>query len=506
VPLISRPSSSDTKKLGYVLLIAGGLGLCTGFPMGLVALGAGALLMIGAGALVELEKRERLVLHAPPPLPKAPPGDPIPFETLRARYSRPAVALIRPYPPHRAPVGKSRFGGLPDLPRDVPWPSRFHRELKREAPLHFMAQIALDELPWRPDGFPTKGTLLFFAKIDETMDWDQDPVAVVYDRDGTGVPRPVPPDMPPIEGGTNDFDRNFGIRGEPGIVAYPSWPLLPYAIETMPDPEAIAHNAYHEPTYAGYHAALMQFRADQIARAAGRPAARRREADFPVYASRAYDRVVLGPHAETGFPWVARTVDLIGRAALRGVPKTADPALVGAVERLTRARGLEPSSPWPAAESQALIDALNALLDAVDGPHRRVVANAIDSALLQLVVESGGDPALAARIPDGIYEAARTWHTPIVQERRPAAGEADRPIVWEDGEVQRVQHHQMFGHVPGTQGTIPVDSTERTLLQLRSDLGANLMLCDMGEADFVLEAADLAAGRFDRVIGRTAGG
>lgn len=54
-------------------------------------------------------------------------------------------------------VGKSRFGGLPDVPREFRWP------IVKEGHLLFVAQINLSDLPKFVDPLPRNGYLLFFS-------------------------------------------------------------------------------------------------------------------------------------------------------------------------------------------------------------------------------------------------------------------------------------------------------------------------------------------------------
>jgi uncharacterized protein (TIGR02996 family) len=88
------------------------------------------------------------------------------------RVARPAVAITtRPAPARLLPVGGSRFGGLPGLPRGAGWP-RCER-----APLQFLAQFDLAELRRTVAGraLPPAGLLSFFMYHD-------------YDRDEYGTP------------------------------------------------------------------------------------------------------------------------------------------------------------------------------------------------------------------------------------------------------------------------------------------------------------------------------
>ncbi|MEM9379495.1 MAG: YwqG family protein [Planctomycetota bacterium] len=71
------------------------------------------------------------------------------------------------------PLGASRLGGLPDLPRSIQWPTqRFtervglfkKRDVVREGPLDFLAQIRCEDVPKGsvPGAFPDHGVLYAF--------------------------------------------------------------------------------------------------------------------------------------------------------------------------------------------------------------------------------------------------------------------------------------------------------------------------------------------------------
>lgn len=83
---------------------------------------------------------------------------------LSAADKHKAKVLLRPairiYTKHATdlPVGTSRFGGAPDLPAGMQWPSA------RKTPLTFIAQLRLDELrPFDPDHtLPERGLLSVF--------------------------------------------------------------------------------------------------------------------------------------------------------------------------------------------------------------------------------------------------------------------------------------------------------------------------------------------------------
>jgi uncharacterized protein YwqG len=71
-----------------------------------------------------------------------------------------------------APIGASRIGGMPDLPPDMPWPSRrgfldpvWKKHAERPWPLSFIAQVDFGEIHRAGglEGFPSSGRLLLFC-------------------------------------------------------------------------------------------------------------------------------------------------------------------------------------------------------------------------------------------------------------------------------------------------------------------------------------------------------
>jgi hypothetical protein len=76
--------------------------------------------------------------------------------------ARQAIRLRSCLPPRRLPIGGSRLGGRPDLPRGHRWPAVENR------PMAFLAQLRLDELAAAlPEGgLPRAGLLVVFADID----------------------------------------------------------------------------------------------------------------------------------------------------------------------------------------------------------------------------------------------------------------------------------------------------------------------------------------------------
>lgn len=97
------------------------------------------------------------------------------------------------------------FGGKPTLPEDIEWPWTKKAHEQPSIPLHFIAQIKLDSVPWH-DGLPEMprtGTLFFFADtlFGPAEEYRHDSVKIVYAaQDVASVPeRSMPPGFPKVE-------------------------------------------------------------------------------------------------------------------------------------------------------------------------------------------------------------------------------------------------------------------------------------------------------------------
>lgn len=121
------------------------------------------------------------------------------FVPAVAPLTRPAVRMTTAAS-DRVGVGASRIGGQPDLPADVAWPEF------QGAPLSFIAQIALAEVPEGPARslLPADGHLWFFYASDQST-WgfdskDAGSARVLHRPDGTALAPTAPPDALPDEG------------------------------------------------------------------------------------------------------------------------------------------------------------------------------------------------------------------------------------------------------------------------------------------------------------------
>ncbi|MEK3789943.1 YwqG family protein [Paenibacillus sp. FSL K6-1230] len=88
-------------------------------------------------------------------------------------------------------VGNSKIGGNPDLHASVDWP------MYDGKPLTFIAQIQLNEVPWKPEPLPQSGLLSFFYEaVDQPWGFDPEEAGqwkVIYVADMAGLERKAKP-------------------------------------------------------------------------------------------------------------------------------------------------------------------------------------------------------------------------------------------------------------------------------------------------------------------------
>ncbi len=117
------------------------------------------------------------------------------------------------------PIGSSRIGGQPDLPSGVQWP------MVGEQPLTFIAQIRLEDVPWKPDNLPQSGLLSFFYNaVDQP--WGYDPRhagnwKVIYSADTAALECLIPPEQVKQDGEFEPLAVEFSVQ-----TTLPSWHTL----------------------------------------------------------------------------------------------------------------------------------------------------------------------------------------------------------------------------------------------------------------------------------------
>ncbi|WP_282607393.1 DUF1963 domain-containing protein [Pelagibius sp. Alg239-R121] len=428
-----------------------------------------------------------------------------------ARNCEPAIMLHRPYPLTSAHKGHSYLGGTPKLPQSLEWP-----RTSSGVPLHFLAQIYCAELPSSQGLLPDSGLLFFFAKIDEDMDWDNEPLhdacRVLFVPDAAETSTPAPSDLPKIQGGWSAFEKNFVLPSDPVYCSYPKWPVGFFSIDSWPDASAFPGHHYLDNPFREYQTAIDQARSAEADRATGLPPLPEKvsyvdssqlmdvgpkDKDSDTLPAAAFDPPF--PQLWLMIDRVARIVATWSAESARRV-RDADDALIAAYNTLrqdavrwaavAKAAGLltQPD----AGQQRRFTDWMRALRH---HDHRQIgtnVGSLYAKGLISAIQYIAQRPDLTAYIPKFYLQAYAKEFLPNRYQRSP-------------GYPNRVSH-QMLGNAHSAQQANPVDREEVLLLQLISDPGVNFMFCDMGEAEFWINKDDLANRHFDRVRATTCGG
>ncbi len=409
--------------------------------------------------------------------------------------ARPAVLtggvpgiLAQPAYPFPEPRPLSRLGGCPTLPDSIDWPKG-----DDGIPLHFLAQVDCAELPANRL-LPASGTLFFFARIDDTMNWadgqaDQDHIRVLH-APASAQSRDFPESLPPLEGGWHAWDREWRRPDEPKRRVYPAWPLTFAAITSWPSPATLPEfdKAYDEAWEAA--------RAEEIQRARGWPVA-------PwTYVEPLQRLAVLD---EPAFPGSWFLIDRVARGMLIATKPTTqiahmlkdEPGRLAGVKTqagqwIADAR-LHAAEDIPEAGGAAAFVAW--LRDIVALPKGDgAVCCALADGMSQLIQAAAGSEAVAARVAPAWFAA----YDPFARSGRHARAD-DRPAFPRP-------YHQLLGYEDSSQDPHPLDSGDVLLLTLQSDKVVDFMFGDLGEICFWIPAADLAAGRFEAVFATMNGG
>lgn len=441
-----------------------------------------------------------------PELPSGPtPGADSSFEALRADFARSAVYAFRPYPPHRTQNGRSKIGGLPDLPKGVSWPTApgHGDQIKADLPLHFLAQIDLADLPWRPKDIPDAGMLLFFGRFDESLSWAEADVApendirVIFDPDYTGTETPFPKSLPPLRDGNYHFDLLFGLPGDEKTRTFPEWPLAFVTAETMPQSSALPFDAPE-----GYDAAHKHLLTEQLKAAFGTLETDNVEhREFHLFQPRTEQEraegkpIVVRPHSETGFPFAPRGIALICRILRnRHAAKLEETSFDTCFEDWQgQAEGSNANSIDQRMVNAFIEDLNDFLARAADKNYGTYLKSDIERALHRLVTEAGANPDLAKHLPEALYVAAADRH-PVFLKDASNVKCPDYPRARSSN-----TYHQLFGHPSSAQLNLSPNGPDQLLFQLFSDWGAEMSMGDGGEFHFMINESDLNAQAFENV-------
>ncbi len=178
-----------------------------------------------------------------------------------------AIFLTKPFPTASTAIGRTKQGGLPNLPSHIEWPCRCiaeprllpfsisEEQVPKDAypiniPLHFIAQIDCTELPNIDPDFPTDGMIFIFANLDEEMNWTVDDHEnegnwkVIYVADAPSSTAQRDPPGYPMAVLDRKQERLLGQLWDTPLTGrlLKEWPLLPIKVPTLPDIDLLDEN------------------------------------------------------------------------------------------------------------------------------------------------------------------------------------------------------------------------------------------------------------------------
>lgn len=428
--------------------------------------------------------------------------------------SEPAMLVIRPYPPVDLPATGSQLGGLPLLRPQDDWPCACDG-----TPLHFLARIDCSELPNIGHWLPSAGFLQFFARLDDEMIWDgdvQDFARVIYSDPAGSIETQPPDNLPAIEGGFFDYDREMRLPDEPLTKVYPSWSLVFEKIISWPqDPKigVASPTDFDTP----YRVAVGRARAAEIVCTTGLPTNPYLKPYWGLHGFSRDGRPAIRLPFRSGlgrrdikFPEAWIIIDRISRAAVwamtraltnmdrkreadeisaarREVLQRIIPEARGWIER-AKVEGLD--KPVPVSDADTFGDWIIGWPIADDHEIANLTVAALNSGMSYAIQYCGSSRGASELISPGYMNALEHEHLPTASENQSIqVAPPIREIV--------TRHHQMLGHATSSQDVRATADT--LLLQLVSDRGVGFSFCDLGEIRFRINSEYLEAKRFDRI-------
>lgn len=155
-----------------------------------------------------------------------------------------AILLVKKLPTSLSDIGRTKQGGLPNLPDYIEWPYWAYGKSSSKNYLHFLAQVDCSELPKVDEDYPEKGMLFFFGYMEGGSSWhlndnpafDKHQYRIIYVEDvpqNTPVRKP-PKSLIPIYGISEDNHRagqlwDSVVSGK----THEEWPLVPITSKTI---------------------------------------------------------------------------------------------------------------------------------------------------------------------------------------------------------------------------------------------------------------------------------
>jgi uncharacterized protein YwqG len=436
-------------------------------------------------------------------------------QSILDRLEEQAVLVFRPYPPVNLPQVNSQLGGLPTLPKNVEWP-----RASDGTPLHFLARIDCSELPESNGPLPKSGTLHFFARLNEDLDWNEpysDYARVIYHDDKVDQPLLPPDDLPSIEWASDCFESQMRLPGEPKASNHPAWPLQFKTIRSWPP---LLTEPSDAATSNEYRNIVGRARAAEVVRVTGRLNGSLR----PNWGEYCFDRngksflkLPDRSNASAEFPEAWIIAERIARA-MAHLANEKIQYFQSVIEKGKRLQSVDAPEQilvkFEIIANQALVwvhraqkSGLGTAMGTAEAKEYRewlvhlgrddlfdifyLASKSLEHGMKSAVNHCGGSRQASSVVPVEYMNRLESAHSMISTDLGAFAKAPARNI--------SALHHQMLGHAPTSQNFERQSSQDILLLQLVSDSGVDFIFCDCGEIQFWIDAEDLAARRFDRV-------
>ncbi len=435
--------------------------------------------------------------------------------------AEPALRLKRHWPPQVAFLGNSWLGGAPALPDGLAWPTHPDTGLS----LHHLAQIDLSEMPSLATGakLPKEGMLWFFADISIDLEWSEGPpakgTAVVFHPTSTKGMQlaAVPETLPEVDHPDDQMTGQLWNFKGPNFALYPRWPITAHETLAWPfqdnQPDGVT-----DPM--AYSEALQAREKDEKAKICGQAVPEDYRAklitkEIPEERTRpngttfTYNKPIYAPELwGAKFPFTAR----FAHHTLRWMNHDFATALQDASGRISYAKKTK-NAPQErdlkVLETNApVLEKLDALMRDLKQAEQDTPLSAALNERTQALFITFFDKASRGSKADGYAQngaidfAAEAMSTPALFDTVPSA------LLEQVAPTLQPWHHytEHFLLGPKSSATNPTAGKGIRLAQFDSDYALRFMFCDVGIIDFWIDEDDLAAGRWDKAYGATAGG
>ena len=492
----------------------------------LISLAVLAAILLGVAVTVERSIKGLLKAKRPTTVQKSPrptriPMTPAAIEKIIDREAKQAIRLKRHWPPGKPHSGNSWLGGLPTLPAELSWPTNEKTGLS----MHHLAQIDLSDLPQLNEGarLPTKGTLWFFADIDEEVVWDDGPDTthsrvLFWPESVVGLPAaPVPDNLPEVDHSCGEMTGMCNNYRPPKFSVYPRWPVTAHETLAWEFSDSYPEDVTDRPAY---DVVLQGRKSHERWKIVGDPKKHSlhfgaishellEERSNPHGRRFSFRKRVYAPHKWGGtFPYSTR----LCMAVLDGMMNHAKAKVQSAELHIDWAKQRDEK---PRQEELADLEKFSPFVVSVKEYKNRLDVQDPESPLSVSQQKKFDEWMKLCFCRDDLFESGDTFvgdavvdlvalavTMPTVLDPIPAT------LVAHVADIVLPEHEHAEHFILGPKGCAsnPTSGSGIRLAQFGSDYALKFMFCDVGIIDYWIDEEYLKEGRWDRAWAATAGG